>query len=139
MERAGITIARAKSQFYCSRIKIEGYICDSEGRYPDTSKVLKILDWPECVDVTIARAFIGVCVYYRIWIKDFAQVAALIYRLFKKNSIFKWGKDQTEAMDLLKLAITTPPTLVSLDYTDGAGDIIFAVDTSLDRWRGVLM
>ncbi len=30
-----------------------------------------------------------------------------------------------EAMDLLKLALTTPPALVSLDYTKGAGDIIF--------------
>ena len=81
----------------------------------------------------------GVCVYYRIWIKDFAQVAAPVYRLFKKNSIFKWGKDQTEAMDLLKLAFTTPPALISLDYTDGAGDLILAVDASLDRWGGVLM
>lgn len=65
----------------------------------------------------------GICVYYRIWIKDFAQVAALIYRLFKKNAIFEWGKEQTEAMDLLKLALITPPALVSLDYTDNADNI----------------
>lgn len=44
LERASITIARVKSQFYYSGIKIIGYICDSEGRYLDTSKVLKILD-----------------------------------------------------------------------------------------------
>ena len=31
-------------------------------------------------------------------------------------------------MNLLKLALTTPPALVSLDYTEGAGDIILAVD-----------
>ena len=66
LERAGITIARAKSQFCCSGIKIVGYICDSEGRHPDTSKVLKILDWPKCVYITTAQAFIDVYVYYRI-------------------------------------------------------------------------
>ena len=139
LERAGITIAGAKSQFCCAGIKIVGFICDSDGRHPDTSKVLKILDWPECINVTAARAFMGVCVYYRIWIKDFAQVAAPIYRLFKKNTAFEWGREQTEAMDLLKLALTSPPALVSLDYTEGAGDIILAVDASLDGWGGVLM
>lgn len=41
VERAGITIARAKSQFCYSGIKIVGFICDSDGRHPDTSKVLK--------------------------------------------------------------------------------------------------
>ncbi len=139
LERTGITIAGAKSQFCCSGIKIVGFICDSEGRHLNTSKVLKFFDWPECVNVTIARAFIDVCVYYRIWIWDFAQIAAPIYRLFKKNTTFEWGKEQSEAIDISKLALTTPPTLVSLDYIECADDIIFAVDASLNGWRGVLM
>ena len=42
-------------------------------------------------------------------------------------------------MDLLKLALTNTPALVSLDYTQGAGDIILAVDASLEEWGGVLM
>ena len=42
-------------------------------------------------------------------------------------------------MDLLKLALTTPPTLVSLDYSEGAGEIIFAMDASLERWKKVLI
>ncbi len=42
-------------------------------------------------------------------------------------------------MDLLKLTLTTPPALVSLDYSEGAGDIILAVDASLEGCGGVLM
>lgn len=42
-------------------------------------------------------------------------------------------------MDLLKLALTTPPALVILDYSEGAGDIILTVDASLEGWGGVLM
>ncbi len=116
-----------------------GFICDSEERYPDTSNALKILDWLECVDVTITRAFMRVCVYYQIWIWDFFQIAASIYRLFKKNFMFEWGKEQSEAMDMLKLALTIYPALVFLDYTKDAGDIIFTVYASLNRWEGVLM
>ncbi len=42
-------------------------------------------------------------------------------------------------MDLLKLALTTSPVLVSLYYSEGAGEIILAVDASLEGWGGVLM
>lgn len=42
-------------------------------------------------------------------------------------------------MDLLKFALTRPPALVSLDYTEGAGEIILAVDASSEEWGGVLM
>ena len=63
LEQADITIASAKSQCCQARSKIVGYICDANGRHPDTSKVLKILNWPECTDVTFAHAFIGIYVY----------------------------------------------------------------------------
>ncbi len=49
------------------------------------------------------------------------------------------GKEQVEAMDLLKLALTIPPALVSLDYTEEAGNIILAVDASLEGWGGILI
>ena len=88
MERAGVTIAGAKSQFCRAGLKIVRYICDADGRHPDTSKVLKIFDWPECTDVTSTCAFMEVCVYYQIWTKDFAQVSSPIYHLFKKNKPF---------------------------------------------------
>ncbi len=116
-----------------------GYTCDIDGRHPDTSKVLKIFDWAEFTDVTSALAFLGVCVNYRIWSNDFAQVVSPIYHLFKKNIPFVLGKEEVEAMDLLKLALKTPQALVYSDYTKGAGDIIFAVNASLEGWKGVLI
>ncbi len=66
IERAKYTISRVKSQFCMDRIKIIGYVCGAEGKSPDTAKVIKILKWRPCMNVTEARAFIGVCVYYRI-------------------------------------------------------------------------
>lgn len=43
LKRAGITITRAKSQFYQVGLKIMGYICNTNSRHPDISKVLKFL------------------------------------------------------------------------------------------------
>ena len=42
-------------------------------------------------------------------------------------------------MDLLKLALRTPPALLSLDYNERAGDIILVLNTSLEGWGGVLI
>lgn len=40
---------------------------------------------------------------------------------------------------MLKLALTTPPIFIFMDYNESVDDIILVVDTSLDGWRGVLM
>jgi hypothetical protein len=84
LERARCTI-RLKSQFCMDRISIVGFVCRAEGQSLDSAKVIKILEWRPCTDIREARAFIGVCVYYRIWIKGFFIVAELIYYLFKKG------------------------------------------------------
>lgn len=108
------------------------YICDADGCHTNTFKVLKILDLSEYTDITSAYAFIEVCVYYRTWIKNFAQVAVPIYQLLRNSILFVWDEKQAKTMDILNLALTTLPALVSLDYSEGASDIIFAIDTSLE-------
>ena len=44
LQRVGVTIFEAKSQFCQVSIKIVGYICNINSRYLNTSKFLKILD-----------------------------------------------------------------------------------------------
>ncbi|SRR6266536_5810520 len=65
-ERVNTTLSGAKSQFCMAEIKVIGYIYDFDGRYPDTIKVAKILEWDPPHNIISARAFIGVCVYFRI-------------------------------------------------------------------------
>ena len=87
IEHAGGSISAIKTQFCMEGLSIVGYVCDSAGRHPATAKIIKILEWEEeDVDLTSARAFIGVCVFYRIWIEGFAAIAAPIYATFRKNN-----------------------------------------------------
>ena len=81
LERAGCTISGAKSHFCKDEIIVVGYRCNGKGRYPEELKVAKIIYWKDCEDVTSARAFLGVCVYYRIWVEDFAIKAEPIFQL----------------------------------------------------------
>ena len=96
----------------------------------DTEKVQKIVDWPAPQTTKDARAFIGLVVYYRIFIVGFATAAALIFKLFRKNAKFVWTADCQLVIDDLKQQITMTPILITLDFSDSALAIILHVDAS---------
>jgi len=80
--------------------------------------------------VTEIKAFIGLCVSCRVWIRDFSTIVEPLFRLMKKNEEFEWAEEQQEAMDNLKLALTQAPALKAIDYASG-GRIVLSVDSSL--------
>ncbi|KAJ9246723.1 hypothetical protein DTO195F2_9270 [Paecilomyces variotii] len=137
LELAGLTIAGEKSQFAVPGIKVVGYVCDAEGRHPESAKVIKILEWPPCQNLREARGFLGVTAYYRIWIKGYATKAEPIYSTLRKGQDFLWGPEQQEAMDTLKVALTTAPALKPIDYREG-GIIIVNTDASGSGWGAQL-
>lgn len=139
IERAGATISGEKSQWCMSGLKVVGYICDKDGRHPDDEKIEKILDWRACENTSELRGFLGICVYYRIWIEGFSHKVAVFYHLLKKGVAWHWGKEEDDAMEILKEALTSAPALASLDYSEGAGLIILAFDASIRGWGAVLM
>ncbi len=57
-------ISDKKSQFCMSSIKIVKFVCDFHDCKSEDFKIIKILEWCFCHDVTSAQAFIEVCVYY---------------------------------------------------------------------------
>ena len=75
-----------KSQFCHNGINIVGFICGYNRRSLASAKIVKIIKWPPCQNTTKAKAFMGICVYYKIWVKDFVIIAEPIYRLLKKGA-----------------------------------------------------
>ena len=107
------------------------YVCDAKRRHPDIAKVIKILDWLDSIDLTGAQAFLGVCVYYQIWIFLFAIITKPIYQILKKRVEFVWGLGQVKTINTLKHKLVSSPTLISIDYTKDAEVIIFGMDANL--------
>ena len=66
LKKTSYTISNEKSQFCVVNFKIVDFICDLNDRFFETTKVIKILKWSFCRDVSEVRAFIKICVYYRI-------------------------------------------------------------------------
>jgi hypothetical protein len=138
IERAGATIG-AKSQFCLDGMNIVGFVCNSKGREPSAEKIVKILNWKTPVNVTEAKGFVGLCSYFRIWIKNFATIADPIYSLQRKGVEWHWDPlVHGQAMQTLQDLLTTAPILVKIDYGTDAGEIVVGVDASGDGWGGYL-
>src|SRR5258706_7295089 len=114
IERSGGTISGEKSEFLKDGIKMGAFICGSKGQTPEEAKVRKVVNWKPCATVTEEKGFVGLCVYYRIWIKGFVIRANPLYQLTRgkgKDRAFEWGPEQQEAMDDLKQALIKAPAL----------------------------
>lgn len=138
LERAGATISGEKSQFCLQGLKMVGFVCDTNGKHPESLKVIKILEWTHCETQKEVRAFLGICVYYRIFIENFATIAEPLFRLLRQDVEFNWGEEQHRAMGSLQGTLTTAPALKPIDY-GSKGNVILAVDASNDGWGAVLM
>lgn len=94
------------------------HIVTPEGVTMDPAKVHDVVEWPTPCRLKEVRAFIGLCSYYRRFIRDFSLLAAPLFALTKKGRAFEWGSACQEAFDQLKTALTTAPIL-ALPRDDG--------------------
>ncbi|KAJ9481740.1 hypothetical protein VN97_g11726 [Penicillium thymicola] len=116
-----------------------GWICDGDGRRLDDVKVAKIVEWPTPTSVFDVRSFMGLAVYFRIVIQDFAVTAAPMYQLLKSGSNFEWHPEHQEAFIKIKETLSTFPCVLPIDYSSVPLDVVIAVDASLKGWGAVLM
>lgn len=96
---------------------------------PTDTRTERIKNWPTPINVTETRGFLGLCGTVRIWIKNFSQLARPLVSLTRKDAEFTWGKEQTEAFQLLKELVSSAPALMPIDYKCGR-PVYLAVDTS---------
>src|SRR5277367_3499610 len=129
MKYSGGTFSGYKSTLCAPEITVLGHRCTFNGRLPDQSRVSKIINWGPCNDLTDFRAFLGTIGVCRLFIRNFANRAHHLVRLTRKAAEWEFGTDQLAAMDDLKQALLTSPSLKPIDY-ESASPVILSVDTS---------
>lgn len=118
LENMGLTLKLAKCHFDYPEIEFLGHFLDKDGKYPSRKAVEAILDlaYP-CNDQTEVRSFVGMTLYYKQYIKDYASIVAPLHDLTRKGVDVKakWGKEHEEAVDKLKEMLTQAPCLMPID------------------------
>ena len=96
------------------------------------------MDWKPCTNLTEARGFCGLCVFFRKFVKGFMQILGPIYSLNKKNMTFVWGKEQQDAMDGIKKAFSGNLMLARPNYDKEAPLITVITDRGPKGWGATL-
>ncbi|MCO5581250.1 hypothetical protein L7F22_035128 [Adiantum nelumboides] len=100
----------------------------------DPAKIDTICNWPDLKNVHEVRRFLGLCSYFRRYVRKFAEIASPLHMLTQKGVPFSWGTTEVTAFQTLKDEMTTGPVLILPDlqnsfevYCDACGRSLGAV------------
>ena len=75
-----------------------------------------IIDWPTPKNVTELREFLGICTYYRKFVKGFSQLAATLIDLMKNEALYL-SKEAEFFFEKMKKVMNSCPVLALPDFT----------------------
>lgn len=78
----------------------------------DQEKVIVIRDALVSSDQTSSRSVSGLAIHYQRFIKKFAKIFGVVYSVKLRTVKFNWNDRMQEALDDLKLKLTSAPVLV---------------------------
>jgi hypothetical protein len=108
-----LVLNSTKCKLVSNSIDFLGFkIVAGEGVSPLPEKVEMIVGFPRPVDPTGVRAFLGLTGFFRRHILLFAEMAAPITDLLKKQRVFDWTTTNEMAFTNLKQALMDAPTLL---------------------------
>ena len=114
-------------ELFRQKVLYLGHIVTQEGISTEPSKVEAVISWPTPMNKRELRGFLGLCSYYRKFIKSFSDVAGPLYKLIEKETVFAWTEQCKEAFDELKCRLTTAPVLA---YPIASGKFTLDTDAS---------
>ncbi|PFX16681.1 Ubiquitin-protein ligase E3B [Stylophora pistillata] len=132
---AQLKLSPKKCSLFQSEVKYLGYVISFEGVSTDPVKVAAICDWPVPTNVTDLRSFLGLCSYYRCYVRGFADVAKPLYKLQQKAATYVWYEDCERSFARLKKCLTAA---LILSFPNVEEEFILDTDAS-DRGVGAVL
>ncbi|GFU62532.1 retrovirus-related Pol polyprotein from transposon 17.6 [Trichonephila clavipes] len=107
LQEAGLKLNSKKCLFAAQEVKILGHLVSSNGVRPDPDKIKAVRNFPTPKNIHDIRSFLGLCSYFRRFIKGFCYLAEPLQSLLKSGVEFHWGPEEVEAFNSLKKALTS--------------------------------
>ncbi|GFR07688.1 retrovirus-related Pol polyprotein from transposon 17.6 [Trichonephila clavata] len=135
LKEAKLKLNPSKCNLFRHEVNYLGHIISADGVRTDPQKVSAVKDWRRPKNVHELRSFLGLCTYYRRFVKGFSSIARPLHRLTENKQKFLWTDECEEAFNSLKAALTSSPILV---YPDPEKQFILDTDASHESVGAVL-
>jgi len=76
-----------------NKVVFLGYVVNAKSIKIDEEKLKTIEQWPMPKSITEIRSFHGLTSFYRIFVKEFSTLVALLTEIVKKFVGFKWESE----------------------------------------------
>jgi hypothetical protein len=112
LRNAKLSLDLEKSEFAVTETKYLGFVIRvGEGITVDLSKVAAIRAWEAPIFVKGVRSFLGFANFYREFIENFSDIAALLLNLTKKRTFWRWERAEQKSFERFKELFITAPIL----------------------------
>ncbi|GFY24054.1 transposon Tf2-9 polyprotein [Trichonephila clavipes] len=98
-------------------------------------KSVRRKEWKRPENLRELRSFLGLCTYYRKFVKGFSNIARPLHKLTESKQKFQWAKECEDSFLQLKEALTSSPILI---YTQPDKPFILDTDASNESVGAVL-
>ncbi|GFV82069.1 retrovirus-related Pol polyprotein from transposon opus [Trichonephila clavipes] len=98
-------------------------------------KVFAVKNWKRPENLRELRSFLGLCTYYRKFVKGFSNIARPLHKLTESKQKFQWTKECEDSFLQLKEALTSSPILI---YPQPDKPFILDTDASNESVGAVL-
>lgn len=135
LKNAGLKLKPSKCDLIKGEILYLGHIVGKDGVKPNPRIVEAVKTWKVPTTVKEVQQYLGLCNYYRQFIRGFSEVAAPLSHLTRKEVAFTWTDEARTSFDKLKEALCTAPILA---YPKPEGQFVLDTDASNIGIGGVL-
>ncbi|GFR30412.1 retrovirus-related Pol polyprotein from transposon 17.6 [Trichonephila clavata] len=135
MKEANLKLSPTKCHLFRLEVTYLGHIISVEGVRTDPDKISAVKNWKGPTDVHQLRSFLGLCTYYRKFVKDFSTIARPLHKLTETKQKFICTNECNNAFNKLKDALTSAPILA---YPEAGKQFILDTDASHESIGAVL-
>ena len=108
---ANLKLKPSKCTFFQKQARFLGHIVSESGVSTDPEKLVAINDWPVPRSAKQVKSFLGLCSYYRRYMRNFAAIARPLHMVSDKKAKFTWNESCQQAFEQLKQALTSSDIL----------------------------
>ncbi|GFX51763.1 retrovirus-related Pol polyprotein from transposon 17.6 [Trichonephila clavipes] len=135
LKEANLKLSPSKCHLFRREVTYLDHIISAEGVRTDPDKISAVKHWNCPTDIYQLRNFLGLCTYYRKFVKNFSMIARPLHKLTEAKQKLIWTVDCNNAFNKLKDTLTSAPILA---YHEIGKQFILDTDTSHESIGSVL-